>query len=222
MAKNSVKTLVLLRGGIDSTVLLAKAVADHGSENVAALTLYYGQKTKREREMAVKSAAHYGVQHIELDISRIMGFSDCGALAANPLEPGEDKYQGQTEVPFRNGLMMAVAASVAQSLGAETVLYAAHADDKAGLVYPDCKEEFFNAMADAIAKGTGGKVGLELPFKYMSKKEVMELGKELKAPFEMTWSCFVNDDEPCGYCVGCVSREKAFESIGETDPLKEK
>lgn len=87
------------------------------------------------------------------------------------------------------------------------------------LAYPDCRKEFFDAMDEALQRGTGGKLRLEMPFCGMSKKEVMELGKELKVPFELTWSCFVNDDEPCGYCVGCTGRAKAFASIGEKDPL---
>lgn len=219
MAKESVKTVVLLRGGIDSTVCLAKAVRDFGKDEVAALNIYYGQKTRRELDMAKKAAAHFGVKYIEMDISRIMDFSDCAALAANPLEPGEDKYESQTEVPFRNGLMMAVAASVAGSLDAETVQVAHNADEMARLVYPDCRKEFFEAMDEAIKKGTGGKLGLVMPFCEMSKKEVMELGKELKVPFELTWSCFVSDEEPCGYCVGCTGRARAFASIGEDDPL---
>ena len=216
---DKVKTVVLLRGGIDSTVCLAKAVADLGADNVAALNLFYGQKTRRELEMAKKSAAHFGVKYIEMDISKVMDFSDCGIIGNNDLEPGVDKYQKQTEVPFRNGLMMSVAASVAMSLGAESVQFAHHAEDKSSLEYPDCRPEFIAAMGDAIRLGTGGKLELVLPFAEMSKKEVMELGKKLNVPFEMTWSCFVNDDKPCGYCVGCVGRAKAFDSIGEKDPL---
>lgn len=219
MAKKSVKTIVLLRGGIDSAVCLAKAVNDHGKDNVAGLNLFYGQRTRRELEMAKKLADHFGVRYIEMDISRIMDFSDAAVLADKTLEPGEDKYESQTEVPFRNGLMMAVAASVAGSLGAEIVQVAHNADEMTRLAYPDCRKEFFDAMGEALQRGTGGKLRLEMPFCGMTKKDVMELGKELKVPFELTWSCFVNDDEPCGYCVGCTGRAKAFASIGEKDPL---
>ena len=214
------KTVVLLRGGVDSTVCLAAAVKELGSDSVVALNLFYGQKSSRERDSAKDVAAHYGVKYIALDISKTLAFSDAGVLRNNALEPGEEVYQKQTEVPFRNGLMMATAASLAQSLGAETVRFAIHADESAGQIYPDCKEDFFRAMASAIETGTGGKLRLLLPFIDMSKKEVMELGRDLNVPFEKTWSCYVNDDVPCGYCTGCIGRAKAFGSAGIKDPLQ--
>ena len=213
------KTVVLLRGGVDSSICLAKAVQDFGKDNVFALNLFYGQKSSKERGSAKEIADHYGVKYIALDISEVLSLSTAGVLKDNDLTPGEDVYQEQTEVPFRNGLMISTAASVALSMGAEQVEFALHADESAGQIYPDLKEDFFRAMATAIETGPGGKLKLLLPYIDISKKEVMELGRELNVPFEKTWSCYVNDDEPCGYCTGCVGRAKAFASIGMEDPL---
>jgi len=216
------KTVVLLRGGVDSAICLAQAVKDRGSENVTALNLFYGQNSKKELEAAKRIAEHYGVNYIPMDISKIMEFSNSGMLHDYSIEPGEDKFEEQTNVPFRNGLMISVASAVALSIGADSVQFATHADESAGLKYPDCKPEFFRAMANALAVGTDESLRLELPFADMSKVAVMRLGEKLEVPFELTWSCYVSDDEPCGYCVGCTGRAKAFEALDIEDPLLSK
>jgi 7-cyano-7-deazaguanine synthase len=216
------KTVVLLRGGIDSTICLAKAVKDHGKENVTALNLFYGQNAKKELDAAKKIAEHYGVNYIPMDISKIMEFSNSGMLNDNSIKPGEEIFEEQTDVPFRNGLMISVASAVSISVGADSVQFATHKDESAGLQYPDCKPEFFQAMANAISVGTNGSLNLELPFANMSKIDVMRLGEELGVPFELTWSCYVSDDEPCGFCVGCTGRARAFEALGIDDPLLKK
>lgn len=216
------KTVVLLRGGIDSAICLAKAVEEKGKENVTALNLYYGQNVKKEMVAAKEIAEHYGVQYVPMDISKIMELSNSGMLHDNHIKPGEDVFEEQTDVPFRNGLLIAVASAIARSVGADSVQFATHADEGAGLKYPDCRPEFFRAMAKALEIGTDGSLSLELPFADMSKVEVMKLGQKLGVPFELTWSCYVNEDEPCGYCVGCTGRAKAFEALGMDDPLLKK
>lgn len=213
------KTVVLLRGGIDSAICLADAVKKYGSENVTALNLYYGQNVKKDQKAAKKIAEHYGVDFISKDISNIMELSNAAILNDNTIKPGADVYQDQTEVPFRNGLMISVASAVAISVGADSVQFATHADESSGLKYPDCKPEFFRAMGNAISIGTNGDLKLELPFSDMSKVAVMRHGEKLGVPFELTWSCYVNDDEPCGYCVGCTGRAKAFTALDIEDPL---
>ena len=213
------KTVVLLRGGIDSAICLAKAVNERGRENVTALNLYYGQNVKKEMVAAKKIAEHYGVNYIPMDISKIMELSNSGMLNDNSIEPGEDIFEEQTDVPFRNGLLISVASAIAISIGADSVQFATHADESAGLKYPDCRPEFFRAMASALTVGTNDSLRLELPFADMSKAEVMKLGEKLGVPFELTWSCYVNEDEPCGYCVGCTGRARAFKALGIDDPL---
>ena len=196
MSENK-KTVVLLRGGIDSTICLAQAVKEFGKENVIALNMYYGKVYKKERDAVKKIAEHYGVEYMEQNISK------------------EDK----SEVPFKNGLMIATATSFALRIGAGQVEFAVHADESSGHAHPDCREGFYRAMATAVHTGTDGEVKLVLPFADMSKKQVMQLGKKLEVPFELTWSCHVDSDKACGECMGCKGRAEAFKLINEEDPI---
>ena len=123
-----------------------------------------------------------------------------------------------TYVPFRNGLFLASAASIAQSLGCSVILYGAHADDVAGSAYPDCTPEFNDAMNRSIIEGTGHEVHIEAPFVNMTKAEVVKTGLGLKVPYEYTWSCYEGGDKPCGVCATCIDRAKAFEENGVRDP----
>lgn len=213
------KTVVLLRGGIDSSIALANAVDERGKDNVVALNLFYGQVHKKEQAAAKDIADYYGVEYKELDISQVMTFSKSSLLEGNVVGNESEYSDKKAEVPFRNGLMTAVAASLALSIGAESIQFAVHAGESAGNVYADKRESFFRTMASAISEGTDGELKLELPFADMSKKQVMMLGLKLGVPFEKTWSCYESEDKPCGYCVGCKGRIAAFELIDEEDPL---
>ena len=162
------KALVLCSGGVDSTTLLARAVSKYGAENVYALSISYGQKHVREIEAARAVAAHYGVEQRFLDLGAIFADSDCSLLAHSDAAIPESSYADQqaegdggpvsTYVPFRNGLFLSSAASMALSLGCSTVYYGAHHDDWAGNAYPDCSLEFVEAMNRAIVEGTGGEL----------------------------------------------------------------
>ena len=156
------KALVLCSGGVDSTTLLARAVNEYGAENVYALSISYGQKHAREIEAARAVAAHYGVQQRFLDLGAIFADSDCSLLAHSSEAIPESSYAEQqaagdgspvsTYVPFRNGLFLSSAASMALSLGCSVVFYGAHHDDWAGNAYPDCSLEFVEAMNRAIVE----------------------------------------------------------------------
>ena len=122
-------------------------------------------------------------------------------------------------MPFRNGLFLASAASVAISLGCDVIYYGAHSDDAAGSAYPDCSESFNNAMNDAIYIGSGNQVKIEAPFVNATKKDVVAAGLKLNVPYELTWSCYEGDDKPCGVCGTCIDRQKAFEENGVKDPV---
>lgn len=226
---NQNKALVLCSGGVDSTTLLAMAVRDHGAENVYALSIFYGQRHEREIESARKVAAHYGVEQRFLDLGAIFADSDCSLLSHSDEAIPEESYAEQlartddkpvsTYVPFRNGLFLSSAASMALSLGCSTVLYGAHHDDWAGNAYPDCSPEFVAAMARAIAEGTGGELTLEAPFVHDSKADIVARGLALGVPYELTWSCYEGGDRPCGVCATCIDRTRAFEANGVVDPL---
>lgn len=223
------KALVLSSGGIDSTTCLAMAVEKYGKGEVISLSVLYGQKHDKEIRAAKNVAEFYEVEHLELDLSKIFAYSDCSLLAHSTEAIPEESYARQlqktkgapvsTYVPFRNGLFLSAAASVALSKGCEVVYYGAHADDAAGNAYPDCSEAFHKAMSEAIWLGSGNMLRAEAPFVGMTKKEVIKTGLRLKVPYELTWSCYEGGEKPCGKCGTCLDRQKAFEENGIKDPV---
>lgn len=223
------KVLVLTSGGVDSTTALAMMVDKHGSENVVALSVSYGQKHTKELQASEKLAKYYGVEHIYLNLAEIFKYSDCSLLEHSEEEIPHESYEEQlkkadgnpvsTYVPFRNGLFLSTAASVALSKGCEIIYYGAHSDDAAGSAYPDCTEKFNKAMNEAIYEGSGGQVHIEAPFVSWTKKDIVKKGLELKVPYELTWSCYEGKDKPCGVCGTCIDRQQAFLSNGVTDPI---
>ncbi|MBP0962348.1 MAG: 7-cyano-7-deazaguanine synthase QueC [Oscillospiraceae bacterium] len=222
------RALVLFSGGLDSTTCLALAVKKYGSENVTALSIFYGQKHKKEIEAAQNIAKYYGVELITLDLGKIFSYSDCSLLEGSDNEIPEGSYEEQlketngspvsTYVPFRNGLFLSSAASIALSKNCSIIYYGVHSDDAAGNAYPDCSVDFNEAMGRAIYLGSGNELTIEAPFVSLTKADVVKKGLELGVPYELTWSCYVGDDKPCGKCGTCIDRKKAFEENGITDP----
>ena len=224
------KILVLSSGGVDSTTCLAMAVKEVGAENVIALSIYYGQKHDKEIQAAKAVAEYYGVQRMELDLSVIFAGSNCSLLKQSTEEIPLESYAQQIEetggthpvstyVPFRNGLFLSSAASIALSHGCSKIMYGAHADDAAGAAYPDCSVDFVNAMNQAIYLGSGNQLTIEAPFVSLTKADVVKQGLELGVPYALTWSCYEGGEKPCGKCGTCIDRQKAFEKNGVVDPL---
>lgn len=220
------KAVVLLSGGLDSATCLARAVEKYGNENVVALNAYYGQKHAKEMECAENIARHYGVRYLKMDLKEVMKYSDCTLLEGNGAidkrsyaEQMEDSNTVSTYVPFRNGVLLSVAAAIALSVGANEVWYGAHQDDAAGSVYPDCSKKFADYMNEAIYEGSGRRVKLCAPFIDINKAGVVKEGLRLSVPYEMTWSCYEGGDKPCGRCGTCIDRIKAFKANGKEDPL---
>lgn len=222
------KALVLFSGGVDSTTCLGLAVKKYGKENVVALSISYGQKHSKEIEAAKAAAEYYGVEKIDLDLSLIFQFSDCSLLKNSSGEIPHESYSEQlkktdgspvsTYVPFRNGLFLSSAASIALSKDCGVIYYGAHSDDAAGNAYPDCSAVFNDAMNTAIYEGSGRQIKIEAPFVGMTKAEVVKTGLELGVPYELTWSCYEGGEKPCGVCGTCIDRAKAFELNGVKDP----
>jgi len=225
----SEKALVLCSGGADSSTLLAKAVADHGADNVFALAVSYGQKHSRELRSARAIADHYGVELRLLDVGAIFADSTCSLLAHSDAAVPQGTYDEQqrdseggpvsTYVPFRNGLFLSCAASMALSLECSVLYYGAHHDDVAGEAYPDCSLAFVEAMDRAIRLGTADELRVEAPFVSWSKADIVALGLSLGVPYELTWSCYEGGDTPCGTCATCLDRAAAFAANGVSDPL---
>lgn len=223
------KALVLSSGGVDSTTALAVAVDKYGKGNVIALSVSYGQKHDKEIQAAKAVAAYYGVEQLFLDLTKIFQYSNCSLLRQSTEDIPEESYADQIEktggetpvstyVPFRNGLFLSSAASIALSKGCGVIYYGAHADDSAGFAYPDCSPVFNEAMNTAIWEGSGHQLRIEAPFVRMNKAEVVKTGLTLGAPYELTWSCYEGGKTPCGRCGTCIDRARAFAANGVKDP----
>ena len=223
------KAVVLLSGGLDSSTCLALAVEKHGAENVRALCLSYGQKHDKEIKAAIAVAQYYGVEHLFLDLRKIFQYSNCSLLQQSTEDIPEESYAEQisktngdkpvsTYVPFRNGLFLSSAASIALSKDCEVIYYGAHADDSVGFAYPDCSPVFNQAMNEAIWEGSGHQLKIEAPFVNVSKAEVVRIGLELGVPYELTWSCYEGGEKPCGKCGTCIDRAAAFQANHMEDP----
>ena len=224
------KAVVLLSGGADSATCLGQAVMACHKENVRALSIYYGQKHKKEIQSAIAVAEHYGVPLYQMDLSEAYKFSDCPLLAGSKQEIEHKSYAEQlhgeehtvaTYVPFRNGLMLSTAAALALSWFPNeevSLWYGAHADDAAGRAYPDCTIEFAQAMGAALHEGSGNKLTLITPLISLNKAGVIHIGSLIGVPYELTWSCYEGGDVHCGTCGTCIDRKNAFKKAGIPDP----
>ena len=213
------KSVVLLSGGIDSGTLLYWALKRY---DVVALTFDYGSKHSDHEQAAAKELTRRaGVDHISIKLPFVNDLYKSDLLQSGGEIPEghyEDSSMKSTVVPFRNGIMLSIAAGYAESIGAATVLYAAHAGDHA--IYPDCRPEFLRAMSEAARTGTYLNVAVRDPFVDLHKKDIVLLGHELGVPFEITYSCYKGGRLHCGKCGTCVERREAFRLAGVTDLTK--
>ncbi len=212
------KVCVLLSGGMDSVTVFYDALRNH--EVTSCLSFDYGAKhNAREIPFAQLHAERNGVPHhtITLDFMDRLFKSDLlrsgGAIPDGHY--AEDSMK-QTVVPFRNGIMLAIATGYAESTDAAGVVIAAHSGDHA--IYPDCRESFMHAMGEAMAAGTYANLQLLRPFIAMDKKAIARRGVELGIDFSETWSCYKGGAIHCGTCGTCVERREAFMLAGLPDP----
>ena len=223
------KALVLTSGGVDSTTALGLAIQKYGKENVIALSISYGQKHNKEIQAAIAVSEYYGVEQLFLDLEKIFQYSNCSLLKQSTEEIPELSYAEQlknthgetpvsTYVPFRNGLFLSSAASIALSKNCSVIYYGAHSDDAAGFAYPDCSPVFNNAMNEAIWEGSGHQLQIEAPFVNLTKADVVKIGLDLGVPYELTWSCYEGGNKPCGKCGTCIDRAAAFQANHTADP----
>jgi 7-cyano-7-deazaguanine synthase len=222
------KALVLISGGVDSTTCLGLAISKYGKDEVLGLSISYGQKHTKEVEAAQAVADYYGIEYMTLDLSTIFANSNCSLLTHSNQDIPHESYAEQLEhsdgkpvstyVPFRNGLFLSCAASIALSRGCEIIYYGAHSDDAAGNAYPDCSTTFNQAMNRAIYEGSGKQLQIEAPFVNLTKADVVHKGLSLKVPYHLTWSCYEGKEKPCGVCGTCIDRANAFAANGVKDP----
>lgn len=222
MAGGKQQSVVLLSGGMDSCVSAALAARD---TEAAAMHISYGQRTEqRERWAFERICDRLGIRRRLVLRNEALSLVGGSALTDNSIAVPQAKVEiGQgsipvTYVPFRNAHFLSAAVSWAEVLGATRVYIGAVEQDSSG--YPDCRPEYYKAFNQVIRAGTrDGKITIVTPLIAMRKAEIVRLGLELGAPFDLTWSCYSREDKACGVCESCVLRLRAFEEAGASDPL---
>jgi 7-cyano-7-deazaguanine synthase len=210
--------VVLCSGGMDSVTALYWAQREH--RVVAAASFDYGAKhNPREIPFAVEHARNLGVRHEAIALGFVDRlFASDLLLSGGEIPDGhyEAENMKRTVVPFRNAIMLSIACGFAESVGAEGLVIAAHGGDHA--IYPDCREEFMRAMADAMRLGTYAHVELLRPFVTWNKGRIAAEGARLGVDFARTWSCYKGGARHCGTCGTCVERREAFAQAALMDP----
>ncbi len=213
------KALVLHSGGIDSSTCLYMAAEVYGEDEIAGVSVNYGQRHSKEIDQARAICECLGCEHTTLNIT-----PPPSSMLTDPSKEVPDiSYDditgvSPTYVPFRNGLLLSTIAGVAHARGAEAIYFGAHAEDAQNWAYPDCTPEFIGAMANAIYIGTYHQVRLVTPLEWLTKWEIIREGDALKVPWGLTWSCYKGEKDHCGMCPTCRSRRAGFGTAGITDP----
>lgn len=209
------KAILIYSGGMDSTTLLYELKDSIG----LAVTFTYGA---RQDEMQTKCAEEncraLGIKHLILPLDFIGKY-----FKSSILKGGEDVPEGRydadnmksTVVPFRNGIMLAIAVGLAESHGLDAVLIANHAGDHT--IYPDCRPEFINSMSKAAGEGTFAGIKILSPYCNITKREIAMIGKTLGIDYSKTYSCYKGGERHCGVCGTCVERKEALEGFDTTD-----
>jgi len=221
------RAVVLVSGGMDSCVTAAIAHREH---ELAFLHVNYGQRTEQRELKAFHALAeHYNVrQRLIANLTHLKSIGGSSltdihmkVTEANPevLFHSQKNDIPTSYVPFRNANILSVAVSWAEVLGAEHVFIGAVEEDSSG--YPDCRKEFYDAFNTVIDLGTKPetKISIRTPVINLKKSEIVKRGIELNAPFELTWSCYTNEDRACGVCDSCALRLRAFQTSGIEDPI---
>lgn len=210
--------LIVLSGGMDSAVLLASERA--AGRSIAAISFDYGSKhNHRELPMAAALCAQYQVSHRIIRLPFVNELFASSLLQSGDAVPDgayDSDNMKSTVVPFRNGILIAIATGYAESIGADRVLLASHAGDHH--IYPDCRPEFNAAMGEACSRGTDGKVQVQFPFADLDKREIGDLGRRLGVDFSRTWTCYKGQEMHCGTCGACDERKYALRHQENLDP----
>jgi len=217
------KAVVLISGGLDSPTVMAYALKNN--YDVYPLSFDYNQRHKKELLSSKKICDYYNLnlKIINMDLRQIGG----SALTDNINVPERkiDEIKNEipvTYVPARNTIFLSLASAYAETINANNIFIGANAIDYSG--YPDCRPEYFNAMEKAINLGTElglkSKININVPLQYLTKAEIVKLGRKLNVPYKYTWSCYNGREKACGKCDSCLLRLKGFMDANDFDDIE--
>lgn len=217
------KAIVLLSGGMDSLVCAGEAIAQN--YQVSLLHMNYGQKTSvRERKSFDDIADFYNVKESDRKIIDMTFLKQIGGSSLTDESISVKSYQGDSNiipdsyVPFRNSIILSLAVSWAEVVGATKLFIGANYEDSPG--YPDCRPSYYDAFNRVIKEGTkAGNIEIITPVLMMKKRDIVLKGQELKVPFALSWSCYKSSDKACGQCDSCALRLRGFKEAGIKDPI---
>lgn len=217
------KVIVLLSGGMDSLVCAGLATRDY--KDVYALHMNYGQKTSSRERISFDEICNY--YKIPLEKRKVIDMTFLQQIGGSSLTDEKiavKTYQGDSEVipdsyvPFRNSIILSLAVSWAEVVGATKLFIGANYEDSPG--YPDCRPSYYEAFNKVIKEGTkAGNIEILTPVINMKKRDIVLKGKELNVPFAMSWSCYKSSAKACGQCDSCALRLRGFKEAGMTDPI---
>lgn len=219
----SSKAIVLLSGGMDSLVCAGEAIKENGE--ISLLHMNYGQKTSaREKKSFDEIADFYKIPASHRKVIDMNFLKQIGGSSLTDDSISVKKYQGDSNlipdsyVPFRNSIILSLAVSWAEVVGATKLYIGANHEDSPG--YPDCRPEYYQAFNQVAKLGTmAGNIQVLTPVINLKKREIVLRGKELNVPFQLSWSCYQSSDKACGQCDSCALRLRGFKEAGIIDPV---
>lgn len=206
--------VAIVSGGMDSVVMLKRFAPS------VACVVYFNYGSNHAPKESFFSRLHaeaHNIPWLEIDLAFIKKYFSSALLEGSAAIPNghyEDEIMKKTVVPFRNGIMVSVAAGLAESLGASGILIGNHFGDHA--IYPDCRADFIRPMREAVKAGTYAKIEVEAPFANFVKRDIGMLGKQLEVDFSQTWSCYRDGELHCGTCGTCTERKEALQGFDPT------
>lgn len=211
-------SVIIVSGGMDSITMLY----EFHREIALAVTFDYGSNhAKKEIAFAREHCEKLGIEHLVIPLGFIHDYFKSSLLeGAEAIPEGHyaDENMKSTVVPFRNGIMLAIACGLAESRGLTKVMIANHGGDHA--IYPDCRGGFIGAMSKAMREGTYVGVSIYAPYTSLTKADIAKRGHALNVDYSKTWSCYKGGEKHCGKCGTCVERKEAFELAGVPDPTE--
>lgn len=208
------KVVIIMSGGPDSSTVAYYAKNEW--YDIYGITLDYGQRASKETIHAKMIANKLGIPIRIIDLSSLKDIFASSTALCDERIPMPSKFEPTIIVPFRNAILLSIAVSYANVIGAEAVFYGATGSD--ARFYPDCRESFFKTFQKAARLGTEKEIAIVAPFHKVTKAEVIKIGTKLRVPYKLTWSCYLGENKHCGRCESCVNRKKAFGEAGIEDP----